>query len=182
MSHKVELVQCDCEDQVPEYLLSLFELHRARWETVGQSGCFVRRPLMKRFYEEFAPEALRQGWLRLYALKVNGVIKAIQYGYAYHGAYHALQEGYDPKTYDGIGNVLRNVVIETCIKEGLHEYDFLGGFSDHKRLWRAEPREGCNLFVGRKSLKNLLLFWKTVWPTGRFIQEGRPASEGRSHD
>ncbi len=181
-SHLVELIQCNSQDKLPEYLTDLFELHRKRWESVGQLGSFVRRPPMKRFYESFAPVALREGWLRLYTLKVDGIIKAAQYGYVYNGIFHALQEGYVPNSFDGIGNVLRNLVFKECIKEGLQEYDFLGGVTDHKRLWRAEPREGYNLFIGRRSLKNRLLFWKNIWPTGRFIQEGRPANEGHSHD
>jgi len=166
---------------LPEQLSNLFELHRRHWESIGQLGSFVRRPLMRQFYESFAPKSLRQGWLRLYVLKVDGVIQATQYGYVYDGVFHALQEGYVPKNFDGIGNVLRNLVFKECIEEGLQEYDFLGGFTEHKRLWRAEPREGYNLFIGRRSLKNQLLFWKNIWPTGRFIQEGRPANEGRSH-
>ena len=136
---------------------------------------------MKGFYELFAPVALAKGWLRLSALKVDGVISAVQYGYAYGNTFSQLQEGYEPHGFDGIGNALRNLVIKMCIEEGLHDYDFLGGFTDHKRRWRAEPREGYNLFIGRKSLKNQLLFAKDIWPTGRFIQEGYPANAGVSH-
>lgn len=179
--HDVELVYCDCQSKLPQLLSSLFVLHRRRWESVGQAGGFVRRPPMKRFYESFAPEALRKGWLRLYALKVDGVVKAVQYGYAYGGVLSALQDGCD-LSFSGIGNVLRNLVIKACIEDGLCECDFLGGFTDHKHRLGAEPREGYDLFIGRMTLKNRLLFWKNVWPTGRFIQEGRPANEGHSHD
>lgn len=181
-SHSVELIRCDSQDKLPEHLANLFEVHRRHWESIGQLGSFVRRPLMRQFYEFFAPKSLHQGWLRLYVLKVDGVPQAAQYGYVYDGIFHALQEGYVPESFDGIGNVLRNLAFEKCIEEGLREYDFLGGFTDHKCLWRAEPREGYDLFVGRKSLKNQLLFWKNIWPTGRFIKEGRPANEGRSQD
>ena len=181
-SHSVELIQCDNHDKLPEQLTILFELHRRRWEYVGQAGSFVRRPPMKRFYESFAPVALCKGWLRLYVLMVDGVPQAVQYGYVYNEIYHALQEGYNPNGFDGIGNVLRNVIVEKCIEEGLHEYDFLGGFTEHKRLWGAEPRQGYAFFVGKRSLKNHLLFSKNIWPTGRFIREGPPANQGCSHD
>ena len=137
---------------------------------------------MKRFYESFAPIALSRGWLRLYVLKVDGVPQAAQYGYVYNDIYHAVQEGYNPSGFDGIGNVLRNVIVEKCIEEGLHEYDFLGGFTEHKRLWGAEPRQGYAFFVGKRLLKNHLLFSKNIWPTGRFIREGPPANQGCSHD
>ncbi|MFC1634595.1 GNAT family N-acetyltransferase [Planctomycetota bacterium] len=181
-SYSVELTQCDNYDELPVQLAKLFELHRTHWESVGQVGSFVRRPPMKRFYESFAPIALSKGWLRLYVLKVDGVPQAAQYGYVYNGIYHAVQEGYNPNVFEGIGNVLRNLLVRKCIEEGLKEYDFLGGFSAHKRLWGAEPRQGYAFFIGRKSPKNHLLFWKKIWPSGRFIQEDRPANQGRSHD
>ena len=181
-SHAVELVQCDRAETLPAHLGCLFELHRKRWESAGQRGAFVRRPLMQQFYESFAPKALQNGWLRFYLLSVDGVPQAAQYGYVYGDTYYALQEGYDPHAGDGIGNILRGLVFEKCIDEGLLTYDFLGGFTNHKRHWRAELRHGLDLFVGRKSLKNCLLFWRSVWPTGRFIREGRPANEGCSHD
>jgi CelD/BcsL family acetyltransferase involved in cellulose biosynthesis len=177
-SHGVELIRCGSQDQLPEQLSHLFELHRKHWESIGQPGSFDRRPLMRQFYQSFAPVALREGWLRLHVLKVDGKIQAAQYGYVYGDTYYALQEGYDPESFDGIGNVLRNQVFKECIEAGLKEYDFLGGYTDHKRLWRAEPRDGYNLLLGRRSLKNSLLFWRNIWPTGRFICQGRPANEG----
>jgi CelD/BcsL family acetyltransferase involved in cellulose biosynthesis len=137
---------------------------------------------MKRFYESFAPIALQKGWLRLHALKVDGTFKAAQYGYVYNNTYYILQEGFDPNSFGGIGNILRNLVLKECINEGLKEYDFLGEFTNHKRFWNAKPRDGYDLFIGRKSTKNKLLFWKNIWPTGRYIREGRPANEGYSHD
>ena len=46
-SHSVEMVRCGSEDILPKSLSSLFDLHRRHWESVGQSGSFVRKPLMK---------------------------------------------------------------------------------------------------------------------------------------
>jgi CelD/BcsL family acetyltransferase involved in cellulose biosynthesis len=181
-SHDIGFVRCAAGEELPLRLADLFVLHRQRWESVGQRGSFVRRPPMQRFYESFAPVALRRGWLRLYSLRVDGRTRAVQYGYAYGGAFHQLQEGYEPEGYDGIGNVLRNLVVEKCIEEGLEEYDFLGEFTEHKRRWGAQRREGSDLLIGRRSLKNRLLFSRRIWPGGRFLKEGRPASEGRSHD
>ena len=167
----VELVRCEDAIDVPRFLTALFDLHRRRWAGVGEEGSFVRRPRMVRFYEQFAPAALKQGWLRLYALKVDGVVRAVQYGYAYNGTFHQLQEGFDPETFRGIGNILRNLVFKACIEEGLNDYDFLGEFTDHKRRWGAKIRFGHDLFAGRPGMKNRLLFTKYVWPTGRYLRE-----------
>jgi len=182
-SHPVDLIRCENHKELSEHLSDLFELHRKHWESVGQHGSFVRRPLMRRFYESFAPKALHNGWLRLYVLEIDSVPEAAQYGYVYNSTYYALQEGYDPHRFSGIGNVLRNLVFQKCIEdERLKEYDFLGGYTQHKAHWRAEVRNGYDLLLGRQTLKNHVLFWKKVSPTGRFMQEGRPANEGCSHD
>ena len=130
---------------------------------------------MASFYERFGGCALSRGWLRLYSLKVDGLVRAVQYGYVYGGVFSQLQEGFDPDVVPGIGNVLRNLVFHACIEEGLREYDFLGGHADHKRRWGALERSGHDLFIGRPSLKNRLLFAKQVWPTGRYLRQSHPS-------
>lgn len=166
----LELLRCARVDDVPRFLGWLFDLHQRRWQRDGASGSFERKPLMRRFYERFAPVAQARGWLRLYALRVGGRVCAVQYGYAYGGTYAQLQEGFDPEAPEGAGNVLRAMVIEDLIREGVRTYDFLGGFSEHKRRWRAELRAGHDLLMGRLSIRNRLLFGRSIWPTGRYLR------------
>jgi hypothetical protein len=93
-----------------------------------------------------------------------------------------MQEGFDPTYVKGVGNVLRLKVIETCIEEGIQGYDFLGELTEHKRTWGAEKRIGYNLYIGHRSLKNVLLFTKEVWPTGRFLRPSLLAApSGKMH-
>lgn len=166
-----EFVRCEHADHLPQFLSALFELHRRRWSTEDDPGSFVREPRMARFYERFAPAAFANGWLRMYALKIAGTIEAVQYGYVHDGVFYQLQEGFNPDAMAGIGNVLRNLVFQACIEERLRQYDFLGMYTDHKRRWGATKRPGHDIFAGRRSLKNRLLFTKNVWPTGRFLAE-----------
>ncbi len=165
------LVRCENEDSLAEILPRLYDLHHRRWGLVSQAGSFVRQPRMVCFYDRLAPAALRRGWLRLYALTLDGAIRAVQYGYVYEGCFYQVQEGFDPAAPSGIGNVLRNLVFKACIEEGLQEYDFLEEFTEHKRRWGAKRRSGCDLFLARRRLKNRLLFSRPVWPTGRYIRE-----------
>ena len=177
--HCVKLRRCRSPQELPDLLEALFALHRKRWESVNQAGSFVRRPAMERFYRRFAPEALRLGRLRVAALEVDGTIRAVQYGYVYGKRFYQLQEGFDTDGASGAGNVLRARVIAACIEEGLTEYDFLGGFDEHKRHWRARQRWGADVLVGSDAGKNRLLFLRQLWPTGRFVQQGRPANQVR---
>lgn len=156
---------------LPEALETLFRLNDLRWSAVGLRGSFVRKPKEADFYREFAPRARDRGWLRMYAARLAGQVVAVQLGYVYDGVYHQMQEGFDPSAPRGVGNALRQWSIERLIEEGVRTYDFLGGLTEHKRRWLAEPRAGCDLLLGRRTLKNRLLFTRPVWPTGRFLRD-----------
>lgn len=169
----VSFERCESEGDRLALLNALFDLNHRRWSATGRVGTFVRKPLEARFYREFTRIALQRGWLRLFALKIQGEFKAVQIGYVYDRTFYQFQEGFDPEGPPGIGNVLRSKVIEYCIAEGVQSYDFLGGFTEHKRRWLATPRTGHDLFIGRRNFKNALLFSAEIWPTGRYL---RPSS------
>ena len=101
----VEISRCDADADVPAFLEALFDLHSRRWEEKGDTGTFNSRPQEVDFYRKFVPVALRNGWLRLYAFRDGGEIKAIQIGYVYRNVFHQLQEGFDPSYVKGVGNV-----------------------------------------------------------------------------
>jgi len=173
-SEDVVVDQCSSVESLPEYLQALFALHHRRWKLKGEEGVFRRKPAERLFYEHFAAEALKAGWLRLYALRDHGAIKAVQIGYVYNNTFHLLQEGFDPDYLDGAGNVLRLNVIESCIRDGIAQYDFLGGTSEHKHRWQAAEREGCDVVITNPGMKGRFLFRRGIWPTGRFL---RPAAD-----
>jgi CelD/BcsL family acetyltransferase involved in cellulose biosynthesis len=179
---RLSITLCQQEQELPLFLDSLFSLHKKRWEAAGQRGSFVRRPLMQDFYRGFAATALREGWLKLFALRIDDTILAVQIGYLYNGVFYALQEGFDPDGPQGLGNVLRHAVIDWCITNKVREYDYLGGNEEHKLQWGAKQRTGRHLFCGRQSPKNLLLAAADIWPSGRFITEGAPGCYGCSND
>ncbi len=173
-AHEVEHVQPASAEEVPQYLSALFALHRNRWASVGITGSFDRSPFKKLFYEQISQEAYKLGWLQLDALRIDGQIKAVQFGYIYNGALKAVQEGFDPDSANGIGNVLRHRVIERMIGLGLGEYDFLAGFNQHKKHWATRVRLGHDLWIGRNCLRSRLLLAKPFWPTSRLLREGMP--------
>ncbi len=166
----LEFDVCDSQQALPEFLDSLFDLHWRRWRAVGQEGTFRRKPAEERFYRNFAPVALQRGWLALYGLRHHGRLVAVQYGYVFDGVYSQLQEGFDPEFAAGAGNVLRYRIIGRLIDDGVRTYDFLGGWSEHKRRWGAEARDGYEIFIGARKWRTLPLFFRDVWPRGRFIE------------
>ena len=170
----ISITRCTSETQLSRMLDALFDLHRRRWNERGEEGGFVHRPSLVRFYRQFAPVALKKGWLSFFGLEENGQLKAVQIGYVYDKVFHSMQEGFDPDYVKGAGNVLRARAIEACIAEGVHTYDFLGGMSDHKRSWRAKERTGQDLLLGHPNLKNRVLFAREIWPTGRYLRPVNP--------
>jgi hypothetical protein len=170
----VTFERCHREEDLPSYLDGLFDLHYRRWQLKGEEGAFRRKPNEARFYRRFAPVALRNGWLGLYALREGDAFKVAQFGYVYNGVFNGLQDGFDPDFSPGAGIVLRGKIIEASIADGLHGYDFLGEMSDHKSRWLAEERIGKHLFILRPNLKNRILLAGGVWPTGRYLRhDGR---------
>ena len=177
----IDISICETSEELDEHLEQLFCLHKKRWQWVGQEGAFVRRPLMKNFYRKMALRALENGWLALFSLHMDGVVVASQYGYVYNNVFSQLQEGFEPQAPAGIGNILRKHVIRWCIENKIQEYDFLGGYSEHKKRWLAEKRSGCHLFLGRKCIKNLFFALLPIQPSGRYVNQGIPAILGSSH-
>lgn len=167
----VEFERCHDAAELPQYLEALMDLHQRRWKAVGQDGVFKRKPLEADFYREFAPVALANDWLGVFAIRDNGEFKAVQFGYQYSDMFLQLQEGFDPDyRKGGAGNALRHKALEACIDSGQKEYDFLGGTSDHKRRWGADTRIGRDMLIFSKRWKAALMAQAQVWPTGRYAK------------
>ena len=164
-------INCDEPAKLELYLNALFTLHHKRRRLLGDPGTFIRRPSQVAFYKNFVPKALKNGWIKINAIESQGEIQAIQLGYVRDKAYLQMQEGFNPDFVKGAGNVLRHHMIEQCINEGLTEYDFLGGFTEHKRRWGAKKRLGKDILIGNRSLKTRLIMKYKFWPTGRYLKE-----------
>jgi CelD/BcsL family acetyltransferase involved in cellulose biosynthesis len=173
----VEVRKVTTDAELAPALDALFKLHGKRWRAVGQHGVFDRNLKEREFYECFAPEALARGWLAVYTLFDGSEPKAVQIGYVYGRAFLQLQEGFDPDYSPHVGNALRTRVIQDCIAQGLTEYDFLGGHSEHKRRWLAVERTGMDLLAFTPGLRSIPIRIG-VWPRGSYL---RPAtSKARS--
>jgi CelD/BcsL family acetyltransferase involved in cellulose biosynthesis len=163
--------QCTTASDIDAYLDSLLELHARRWEKRNDAGAFARQPRVAAFFRRMAPIALQQGWLGLFRLREGDMTRAVQFGYFYNGVFFQMQEGFDPDADPGIGNLLRLRVVANCIERGIREYDFLGGFTEHKRRWQAVERIGSDLMAVSPRLKTLPLLSGRIWPKGRFLED-----------
>jgi peptidoglycan/xylan/chitin deacetylase (PgdA/CDA1 family)/CelD/BcsL family acetyltransferase involved in cellulose biosynthesis len=158
---------CNTEEEVHRLLPILFDLHTRRWATDGKPGVFGS-DRKREFYCKLSPLLLKRGWLRFGWLEWSGRILACQYGFAYRNKYFLLQEGYEPASeHWNLGIALRAWSIREFIRQGLDEYDFLGGsVARHRSDWGAGPKNSKHVRLGALSYKNILFCRGPEWVTG----------------
>jgi CelD/BcsL family acetyltransferase involved in cellulose biosynthesis len=119
----------------------LVDLHQARWREHGSSDAFHTENHIA-FHEEFTNRALRQGWLRLYVLRLDGQPASAVYALRYGPGFYFYQSGFDPKySRFSVGVAAMALSIKSAIEEGAEEYDFLHGDESYKFHWAKETRE-----------------------------------------
>jgi peptidoglycan/xylan/chitin deacetylase (PgdA/CDA1 family) len=154
-----------CRDaaEVDRLLPVLFELHTRRWAGDAKPGVF-RWDLKRDFYKALSSTLLERDWLRFSWLEWNGRILACQYGFVYEGVYFQLQEGYEPASeHWNVGVGLRAWSIREFLKQGVQEYDFMGGMGRHKTDWAAEVKYSKRISLADASYRNRLLFQAPEW-------------------
>ncbi len=127
-------------ETLDEQLAALFELHAARWQRRGLPGVLAD-DVTQSFHREAARGFLAAGALRMYAMKMNGRIVAVFYGFAHQGTVYYYLSGYDP-TLDrlSLGSLIVAHAVESAVNEGATSFDFLRGAEEYKYSWGATDR------------------------------------------
>jgi CelD/BcsL family acetyltransferase involved in cellulose biosynthesis len=132
-------------------LEALASFHVRRYEPRGGSTAFSTSAA-RSFHEDATRDALDQGWLRMYALRLNGRIAAVMYGFNYGGRFYFYQHGHDEQYSSlSVGLVLMALTLREAIAEGVFEFDLLWGTEPYKSLWArdARPLQRVDLFPVR---------------------------------
>ena len=103
-------------------------------------------PERKKFFELLSDVASKNGWLRIWLLKLNGNPIAVEYHLEYKRKTHAMRGDFD-ESWDNLspGSVLEAHIIEQCFKNDLLEYDFCGLPFGYKLRWTNILHERSNL-------------------------------------
>lgn len=154
--HDVEFGMVTRLDQLPDALEALYRNHASRWRAKGEQGVFVDSR-KREFYAALSEKLLKQGALRFYFLKVDGVAVAQQFCFEHSGTVLLLQEGFDIEWGKrNVGNVLRAMVLEHLIDSNARIYDFLAGVSRHKRHWSNAVENDLHVRSFRRTLTGRL--------------------------
>lgn len=147
----------DSEDQRQDVLASLFRLHDLRWRDRGGSEAF-EAPEVRAFHDEVSRAALERGWLRLFALHLDGEPAAVLYAFRYGATFYFYQSGFDPRfAKESVGSVILGLSIRSAIEEGAAEFDFLHGDEPYKFHWAHEKRALACAEAYRRGTASLVL-------------------------
>ena len=150
-------------ERLPRDLDTLFRLHRQRW--AGEPTPFL---LAAPFHREFATQALRQGWLRLWFLEIDGRPVAALHGFRFAGAESAYQAGRDPAFHrHPVGFVLLAHALREALADGVGEYRLLRGGAAYKERF-ATSDSGLDTYGLPRGA------------SGRFLLSAASAAKGRS--
>ena len=127
-------------------LAALFGFHRGRW---GARGTAFHTRALRAFHDAVTRRALQGGWLRLYTLRLDGVLAGVTYCFSYRGRFYLYQHGFhEGYRHYSVGLVALGLTIRAAMAEGATEFDMLYGCEPYKLLWARElrPLERLELF------------------------------------
>jgi CelD/BcsL family acetyltransferase involved in cellulose biosynthesis len=128
-----------------EHLEEAMSVSTRSWKQAGQTT-MCGTPERKKFFELLSDVASKNGWLRIWLLKLSGKAIATEYHLEYKRRTHAMRGDFD-QSQDALspGSVLEAHIIEDCFKNGLLEYDFCGRPYGYKMQWTSLLHESRNV-------------------------------------
>ncbi|MBV1878319.1 MAG: GNAT family N-acetyltransferase [Pseudomonadales bacterium] len=167
-SGSVKLVELSSSMSSDAALKVLISLHEQRWQSQGQTGAFVRKPVFHQFIAHYGRVAAANGALAVLCVYQGDEPIAARYGFIYKNTLYEIQAGFKP-TMNGAGVVNIYLAIHYCIDAGFEVYDFLAHEGEYKHRYNAEERSGSSWFAGKDTLLNRLIFKIGLWPMGRYL-------------
>ncbi len=144
------------DNQLSEVIEVMFNLHARRWRRRLQPGVFFL-PSVQNFHREFARLALKNGWLAMHFMKLDGAYTAVHYCLRFDSATCYYGGGFAPEFgKHSIGTVLMGYAIKHAIESGASVFDFLRGCEEYKLLWGAKPIPNASLrLFQRRNVRSL---------------------------
>jgi CelD/BcsL family acetyltransferase involved in cellulose biosynthesis len=132
--------RAESDRQRDEMLSSLIGFHDDRWTPRGGSTAF-QTPSLRAFHHDVTSQMLRAGWLRLFALRLDGEIAAVTYCFNVDQRFYLYQHGFNRRFWQySVGVVALSLTIRAAIDEAASEFDMLYGDEPYKALWATERR------------------------------------------
>lgn len=165
---KVQLHQATDVSSLKEGMQILERLHTARWNSLGEGGCFAS-PGFGEFLDAMAKEKLATGTLSLIWLTLEGEPIAADIGYDTGDGMFTYQGGISPGHLDcEPGRAIIKAQIETAIERGATFIDFLRGDEPYKSRFNTQRIENVrHVIVGRGTRARMI---QSVLTIGRALK------------
>ncbi len=148
--HAVEWKEQAGAGDLREQIQGFFELKKKRWDTRNLGGLSGNQ-VKTEFYIELANVMAQKKWLDLSFLIVDGRVASAVYGFKYNQRFYYYVTAFDPDYANySIGNLHIMHLLESAIKDGLSEFDFLRGLEAYKLYWSRSIKNNIQLIVGRR--------------------------------
>jgi CelD/BcsL family acetyltransferase involved in cellulose biosynthesis len=119
-------------------LVGLFGFHHRRW---GARGTAFQTSALRAFHHEVTRRALHGGWLRIFTLRLNGVLAGVTYCFSCRRRFYLYQHGFNEECRQySVGLVTLGLTIRAAIAEHATEFDMLYGREAYKLLWARQLR------------------------------------------
>ncbi|MBW3623318.1 MAG: GNAT family N-acetyltransferase [Armatimonadetes bacterium] len=137
--HAVEFALAGPDDLETE-MTNFFTLHARRWRSRWQPGVLFGGAVQS-FHRQAARGLLEQEALRLHVLRLDGTTVASLYCFSFAGVGYYYLGGFDPDlSRYSIGTLLTAHAMESAVREGCWEFDFLRGQEPYKYRWGCVNR------------------------------------------
>lgn len=131
----------------PDFLDDLFRLHAARWQADGEQGVLAD-PNVERFHRLAAPRLAQAGMLRMTALRLDGRVVGVVYGFQRGGVFYSYLGGYEPSLREfSPGALAIEAAMQRAREEGCTSFDFLRGAEAYKYAWGAVDRTQYRILI-----------------------------------
>jgi len=131
----VELRRVEKDAELPAAIETLMRLNTQRWQARGEAGSFAT-PEKQVFCENLARRFLARGWLDFWILELDGIPAAMEFGFRLGGVFYPLWVALDTQFKDySHGFVLKALIVQELIRDGVQEYEFMQGSEPYKLRW-----------------------------------------------
>jgi len=145
---RVAFERVNSEADLRPALQFLIENSRRQFRQRGMDSCFESQNF-REFYEKLVSSALRRGTLRLYQLRVNAEIVAVQQCFKFRDIFYGYQTAFDTEKREySPGQQLLAFLFQESIGEKAREIDMMHGDTDYKSSWASGSRLDLHLFYG----------------------------------
>jgi CelD/BcsL family acetyltransferase involved in cellulose biosynthesis len=138
-------VEVATRQTLDELLEGLMKLHQARWTKLRMPG-LLASDRAQEFHYRAARALLDQGVLRLWGLRLSGVLIGAMYTLAERNVVYCYLQGFDPDYAEfSPGVQMIGAVVEDAVREGKQAVDFLRGREAYKYAWGAQDEPSFRL-------------------------------------